>query len=185
MAFIAIDLGTSFIKGAILNLDTATIRHAHREPFPAALPGLPPLYKEVAPEAVLAAVDSLLAALIPCADAEGGLEGIVMCTQMHGLVLTTATGEPRSNLTTWQDQRVLEPHPSGRGTYFDALVARLTADQIRQLGNEVRPGPPIGPSSSVTARGSRSFRSSKGDGRVSRVLGFQIRDFIRTEPATR
>ncbi len=144
MAFIAIDLGTSFIKGAILNLDTATIRHAHREPFPAALPGLPPLYKEVAPEAVLAAVDSLLAALIPCADAEDGLEGIVMCTQMHGLVLTTTTGEPRSNLTTWQDQRVLEPHPSGRGTYFDALVARLTADQIRQLGNEVRPGPPIG-----------------------------------------
>ncbi len=144
MTFIAIDLGTSFIKGAVLNLDTATIRHTHREPFPAALPGLPPLYKEVDPDAVLAAVNSLLATLIPCADAEGGLEGIVMCTQMHGLVLTTATGEPRSNLTTWQDQRVLEPHPSGRGTYFDAMVARLNAGQIRQLGNELRPGLPVG-----------------------------------------
>ncbi len=144
MTFIAIDLGTSFIKGAVLNLDSATIRHIHREPFPAALPGLPPLYKEVAPDAVLAAVNSLLATLIPYADAEGGLDGIVMCTQMHGLVLTTSTGEPRSNLTTWQDQRVLEPHPSGCGTYFDAMVARLNADQIHQLGNELRPGLPVG-----------------------------------------
>jgi sugar (pentulose or hexulose) kinase len=152
MTFIAIDLGTSFIKGAVLDLDavgdatgiTAAIRHIHREPFPAALPGLPPLYREIAPEAVLAAVRALLARLIPAAEEDGArLNGIVMCTQMHGLVLTTATGEPRSNLTTWQDQRVLEPHPSGRGTYFDVLASRLTRDQIRQLGNELRPGLPV------------------------------------------
>lgn len=143
MTFIAIDLGTSFIKGAVLDLERASIRHIHREPFPAALPGLPPLYKEVAPDAVLTAVRSLLATLIPCAEDGGGLEGIVLCTQMHGLVLTTAEGEPRSNLSTWQDQRVLEPHPSGRGTYFDVLASRLTREQIRQLGNELRPGLPV------------------------------------------
>jgi sugar (pentulose or hexulose) kinase len=145
MTFIAIDLGTSFIKGAVLDLDAHKIGHIHREPFPAPLPGLPPLHKEIAPEAVIAAVSTLLTSLVAAAEQAGGrLEGIVMCTQMHGLVLTTATGEPRSNLTTWQDQRVLEPHPSGQGTYFDVLASRLTSEQVRQLGNELRPGLPVG-----------------------------------------
>jgi sugar (pentulose or hexulose) kinase len=145
MTHIAIDLGTSFIKGAVLDLDALRISHIHREPFPAALPDLPPLHKEVDPQHVLAAVRALLARLIPAAEENGGrLDGIVMCTQMHGLVLTTADGQPRSNLTTWQDQRVLEPHPSGRGSYFDVLAGRLTREQIRQLGNELRPGLPIG-----------------------------------------
>ena len=67
-----------------------------------------------------------------------------MCSQMHGLVLTTECGEARSNLTTWQDQRVLMPHPSGQGTYFDVMASRIEPDQVRQLGNELRPGQPVG-----------------------------------------
>ena len=141
MSFIGIDLGTSFIKGAVLNPDTLTVEHVHRVPFPDPLPGLPPLHREFDPNAVLAATRSLLAELLPLA---GLCEGIVMCSQMHGLVFTTARGEPASNLTTWQDQRVLEPHPSGRGTCFDVMAGRISAEQIRQLGNELRPGQPVG-----------------------------------------
>jgi sugar (pentulose or hexulose) kinase len=141
MPFIGIDLGTSFIKGAVLDLEARRISHIHREPFPAAISGLPPLYREIDPNQVLAATRNLLAALLPYAE---GCAGIVMCSQMHGLVLTTEHGEPRSTLTTWQDQRVLMPHPAGRGTYFDVMASRLSREQIRQLGNELRPGLPIG-----------------------------------------
>jgi sugar (pentulose or hexulose) kinase len=141
MSFIAIDLGTSFIKGAVLNPQTFTIEHVHRVPFPDPLPGLPALHREFDPHAVLAATRSLLAELSPLA---GVCEGIVMCSQMHGLVFTTERGELASNLTTWQDQRVLEPHPSGQGTYFDVMAKRISAEQIRQLGNELRPGQPLG-----------------------------------------
>ena len=67
-----------------------------------------------------------------------------MCSQMHGLVFTTERGEPRSTLTTWQDQRLLLPHPSGQGTYLDVMRQRLGPDEVRQLGNELRPGQPLG-----------------------------------------
>jgi len=141
MPFIGIDLGTSFIKGAVLDLDALRLRHIHRVPFPPSLPGLPPLHYEVDPREVLAAVRRLLSHLLPYAEP---CEGIVMCSQMHGLVLTTDCGEPRSALTTWQDQRVLEPHPCGKGTYFDMMMQQLTGEEVRQLGNEVRPGQPVG-----------------------------------------
>ncbi len=141
MALIAIDLGTSYIKGAVLDLDTLRIEHIHRVPFPPLLSSLPPLYREFDPGAILATVHDLLKKLIPLA---GHPDGLVMCSQMHGLVLTNQRGEPKSNLITWQDERILMPHPSGQGTYFDVMMRQVSAEERRQLGNELRPGLPIG-----------------------------------------
>lgn len=141
MSFVGIDIGTSFIKGAVLDADALSMSHIRRVPFPEPLSGLPPLYREFDPHAVLSAVDHLLADLLPHA---ANCEGLVMCSQMHGLVFTTERGEPRSNLTTWQDQRVLLPHPSGQGTYLDVMRQRLDPGKLQQLGNELRPGQPLG-----------------------------------------
>lgn len=141
MSLIGIDLGTSFIKAGILDLDTLQLKQVQRVPFPDPLPGCPPLHREFEPAAVITAVRGVLHEIAPYAQ---DCQGIVMCTQMHGVVFTTETGEPRSNLTTWQDQRVLMPHPSGDGTYLDVLKARLNPTDIQQLGNELRPGLPIG-----------------------------------------
>lgn len=141
MSFVGIDIGTSFIKGAVLNASALSISHIRRVAFPDPLPGLPPLYREYDPKAVLSTVQHLLGDLLVHA---ADCEGIVMCSQMHGLVFTTERGEPRSNLTTWQDQRVLLPHPSGQGTYFDVMRQRFSPDEFRQLGNELQPGQPLG-----------------------------------------
>ncbi len=141
MPFIGVDLGTSFIKGAVLDLDRLQLQHVHRSPFPRPLPGRPPLHREFDPLEIVAAARELLARLAPLA---GPVEGIVMCSQMHGLVLTTERGEPRSNVTTWQDQRVLEPADEDGTTWFDHLARQITAEEVRQLGNELRPGLPIG-----------------------------------------
>ncbi|MBN1642187.1 MAG: hypothetical protein JXA09_13210 [Anaerolineae bacterium] len=145
MAFVGLDIGTSFIKGAVLDTDALQVRHTRRIPFPDSLPGLPPLYREFDPGAVLAAVQGLLADLLPlAAESSGACAGVVTCSQMHGMVFATDVGEARSTLTTWQDQRVLLPHPSGEGTYLDVMRRRLDPDQVRQLGNELRPGHPLG-----------------------------------------
>lgn len=141
VSFIGIDLGTSFIKAGVLDLDTLQLKHVQRVPFPNPLPARQPLYREFDPAQVLSAVRAVLDAIAPDA---ADCQGIVMCTQMHGVIWTTETGEARSTLTTWQDQRVLETHPAGSGTYFDVLKARLSDEEIRQLGNELRPGLPVG-----------------------------------------
>jgi sugar (pentulose or hexulose) kinase len=141
MSFIGIDLGTTFIKGAVLDLDGFHLGNIRRVPFPAPLSGLPALFREYNPSEIMTAVRSLLTDLLLQAP---DCEGLVMCSQMHGLVLTTDTGEPRSTLTTWQDQRVRLPHPSGTGTYFEVMSQRITPEEKRLLGNELRPGQPLG-----------------------------------------
>jgi sugar (pentulose or hexulose) kinase len=141
MHFIAIDLGSSFIKGAVLDLDARSFAHVRRAPFPAPLAGLPALRYEVDPrrivDATRALIDELAGAAPECA-------GVVLCSQMHGLVLADARGEPISNAITWRDQRALEPHPSGEGTLVDHLARRVGAEDQLRLGNELRPGLPIG-----------------------------------------
>jgi sugar (pentulose or hexulose) kinase len=83
MAFIGIDIGTSFIKGAVLDLDGLHIQRVQRAPFPEPIPGLPPLVREFDPQQVMDAVHSLLESLIRDI---GECEGLVMCSQMHCMV---------------------------------------------------------------------------------------------------
>ncbi len=106
MSFIGIDLGTTFIKGAVLDLETRTLRHVMRRPFPAQVENAPPLACEFDPDEILSAVRALLDEIAPhCPDCEG----LVMCAQMHGMVLMNSRGEVKSNCVTWRDQRVVMP----------------------------------------------------------------------------
>lgn len=139
-SLIAIDLGTSSIKGAVVDADSLRLEHLQRVPFPEPLPGQPPLFCEIDPGRILSAVRDLLCALLPQAP---DCSGIMMCGQMGGLVLATDSGAPLSNYISWRDQRLLMRPASGGDTYFDLLVQRLSADDRRQLGNEVRPGLPL------------------------------------------
>ena len=142
MSLIGIDLGTSFIKAAVLDTGTLRPTHVERVPFPEPIAGLPATFREYDPSQVLTAVRALLERLAPFA---ADCQGIVWATQMHGLVLTDGAGHALSNVTTWLDQRVTLPHPSGRGSYFDELQSRLNDDERRQLGGtELRPGLPVG-----------------------------------------
>ncbi len=140
MTFIALDLGTTFIKGALLDLDHLRMSHIRRLPFPGALPGLAPLFHEVDPLLVVGTVRRLIEALLA---STGECAGIVFCTQMHGLVLCSEQGEPRSNMITWQDQRVLTVHPSGQGSYCERLKGLISAQEQQQLGNELQPSRPL------------------------------------------
>lgn len=140
MTYLAIDLGTSFLKGAVLDLDTHQHAHVRRQPFPAALPDRPTYFYEVDPAAIVDAATALIEELLPHAP---NCRGVVLCTQMHGLVLATPEGQARSNAITWQDQRVLTPHPSGDGTYFDQLKALISDDEVAELGRELQISRPL------------------------------------------
>jgi sugar (pentulose or hexulose) kinase len=172
VALIGIDLGTSFLKGAILNTETLRPEHVLREPFPEPLPGLPAVFREYDPLPILAAVKGLIARLAPLA---APCEGILFSTQMHGLILTDQQGRQQSNLLTWLDQRVTLPHPSGKGSYFDVLVSRLTADQLRELGGtELRPGLPAGSLFWMVENG----KFPNGKGPSGELMPVAIGDFV-------
>ncbi|HZC24217.1 MAG TPA: FGGY family carbohydrate kinase, partial [Candidatus Binatia bacterium] len=140
MSFLGIDLGTSFLKGAVLDVERRKLGQVIRKPFPEPISNSDPLRCEFDPEAILRAFRSLIDELAPSAP---HCEGIVMCAQMHGLVLMNQQRQAVSNCITWRDQRAMAPHPSGSGTYLDAILARVTRQDLRQLGNELEAARPI------------------------------------------
>lgn len=140
MRYLGLDLGSSFLKGAVLDLERLRLEQLERVPFPAALGGLAPGLREFDPLAVVTATRALLERLSSHAP---DAAGVVVCSQLHGLVFTRPDGQAISNLINWQDQRALQPFPGGDGTYFDEVNRRLTPDERRLLGNEARPGVPI------------------------------------------
>lgn len=137
---LGIDIGTTFIKGAVLDRADDSASHIQRLPAPPPLAGLPPTRHEVDPGAILSAVRELLRRLHRAAPDAAGL---VLCSQMHCLVLLDERGRPRSNVITWKDQRAREPAESGRGTYYDELNERVSPEERRQLGGELRIGVPV------------------------------------------
>jgi sugar (pentulose or hexulose) kinase len=140
MRVLGLDLGTSFIKGAVLDLDALTISHVERLPFPPPQKSSQPAFSEFDPLLIVANTRLLLASLLQKAP---DAASVVVCSQLHGLVLSDEKGRPLGNFINWQDERALLPMTGGGRTYFDEINSRLTAAERRAMGNEARPGVPL------------------------------------------
>ena len=139
MRVIGIDLGSSTIKGGVLNAATGSIEHEQRAAFPPALPSLPRGHFEVAPQDVLSVADAVLDALLgACPDAQA----VMLCSQMHGAILTDERGRALTNLMTWQDQRANAADASGV-PYVKALLNHIGAEWRCALGNDVWAARPV------------------------------------------
>ena len=132
MRFLGVDLGTTSFKGAVLDLSRASVAHVRRIPTPGPAPGLPAGHHELDPSAVLIAVRRMVGDLF--ADAPDAA-GLVLCGQMHCVVLTDPDGRPRSNILTWKDQRGAED--------IGELRSLVSPAEQQQIGGELRVGLPI------------------------------------------
>ena len=137
MQYLALDIGSSSIKGALLDLERLKIGQTVRRACPAATPGLPPRHFEIDPDAVTRVVQGILEELVDRGDAPAG---IVSCTQMAGTVLIDRRGTPLTDYLSWRDQRVLDDDPSTPGTWLDSLQVKLTDRQRAELGGELQTG---------------------------------------------
>lgn len=140
MKILALDIGTSFLKGAVLDLDAMTVGASKRKPLPPAIKGLPSRHVALEPAELVAACAELLAALVEDAPNAAGL---MVCSQMHGMVVTDDAGNALSSVITWQDQRALDPLPGCTESVYDSLLARLSTAQIDSSGNGLRAGRPL------------------------------------------
>lgn len=139
MSFIGLDLGSTSIKAALLDPAAGTISHLRSRPFPDPVPGQPALWFEIDPEPVIAHVRDLIAELVDLSSAP--IHGLLGCGQMGGVILVAPDGQQhRTNYLSWRDQRVLETHSNGSGTYFEELQRRTSEDNLTAIGRELRPG---------------------------------------------
>jgi len=137
MPYVGIDLGATFLKGALLDLETDTVSASMRVPFPDFEPGLLPGRREVRIDAILAAVDRLLSSLLDAA--QNRCDGILLCGQMHGTVLLDTGRGTLGNFISWQDSRCLAASDDAPAPFVH-LLSLLGPARVRETGNELRPG---------------------------------------------
>ncbi len=140
MTLIGIDIGSSFIKGGVLDLDELRIRDIVREPFPDPVTGLPSGYFEIDPLAVLDSVNLVLEKLLGLAT---NCEGVLFCGQMGGVMLADPR-EPMSHYLSWRDQRTVtrssQESAEDSLSCFESVGRRLGRDELASIGNELKAG---------------------------------------------
>jgi len=150
MKIAGLDIGSSSIKGAVLNLEHHQIEQVVRKPFPNPISGLPAGHFEIDPNRVFSLTQKLLEELLVQAP---DCQAIVPCGQMGGVVLADNKGNPMGNYVSWQDQRSLENDQTGT-TVYESTCQRLDGQTLGRLGYELKPG---------TAPAILSWMSNKGE----------------------
>jgi sugar (pentulose or hexulose) kinase len=140
MRYLGIDIGSSFIKGAVLDADAPCLSHIERADAPPRVSGLDPIFREIEPESVVQGARQVLERLHRHAP---DAAGVLMCSQLHGMVLCDDQGRAQTRFITWQDQRALMPLPDTGTCCFDEIESRITREERQQLGNERVPGVPL------------------------------------------
>jgi sugar (pentulose or hexulose) kinase len=137
MIALGIDIGSTSIKGAVLDLANSVVQTPISRPFPAPEQGLPTGYIEIDPRKVCAVVDELLSVLI-----EQSPEASVLCVsgQMGGLMLTDDQAIPLTNYISWRDQRSLAG-PNDADSIFSWVGQHWErAGCFADLGRELQAG---------------------------------------------
>ena len=151
MRCLGLDIGSSSIKGAVLDLEFGTVHSIVKEPFPDPLPGLPTGWYEIDPLEVASRTRRVIEQLLEIAP---DVNSAYFCGQMGGVVLVDAENRPVTNYLSWRDQRTLSPHPCGgdflqeiqrrigllRSFEGDTASAEAPCSFMTQLGNELKPG---------------------------------------------
>lgn len=137
MRCLGIDIGSSSIKGAILNLRSGQVERIVKEPFPDPIPGLRPGFHEVDASLVLSRTHSVIRQLLFDAPE---VRQIFFCGQMGGIILTDATLHPVTNYLSWRDQRSLQALDGSRTSLLEEIEQRLSPHLFADLGRELKPG---------------------------------------------
>ncbi|RLS54945.1 MAG: hypothetical protein DWH91_10635 [Planctomycetota bacterium] len=137
MQCLGIDIGSTSIKGAVLDLEQRTLGSPVSVPFPMPVSGLPGGWIEIDPFAVCAGVKTVLSELITRAPDACRL---LFSGQMGGLILMNDQAQPLTNYLSWRDQRTLIANESGRSLLDEIHAAWNQAELLESLGNELQPG---------------------------------------------
>ncbi len=106
MGYFALDIGSSFIKYALLDIESGRIRAKGRAAIPSSA-SYRETRHEIRAETIWDAVERLADKML---QNEKGLEGILLSTQMQGVILLNRDSEAVTPYVSWQDNRCMEWH---------------------------------------------------------------------------
>lgn len=136
--FIGIDIGASFVKGALLDLGKMKIRDIEKYPTPQSTIGATssPLRFEVEGKQYVEIARKIIKGYVQ----EYDIEGIVLSTQMHGMILVDSENAPLTSFIGWQDERLLELDTKTQRTWLEILRKKLERVDVTKTGITMRSG---------------------------------------------
>jgi len=140
--FIGIDIGASFIKGAVIDLEKLRVKNVTKYPAPTPTSPLSlsnnkanlrfEIHCDLYEKIVLKIIKELLLG-------EKKIEGIVFSTQMHGMVLVDTQCNQLTPFIGWQDERLLEKAQKNQ-TWLDLLNKKVKKVDLSKTGITFRSG---------------------------------------------
>ena len=133
MLFLAVDIGSSYIKSALLETSSMVITEVVKIPSPQRLPNANPYAYEV-DAAVL--YQTFEAVITPYLDRHKSISGLLLSTQMHGCVVST---EGSDIYISWQDTMCLTEDPGTGNRYLDQLRSLFPPEDYADSGIPIKP----------------------------------------------
>lgn len=134
MRAIGIDIGSSFVKAFLLDLETGRIVAQRAAPSPGVCAGLEEGLYEVPADAYVAAARENIDRWM---EEYSDVKGVVLSVQMHGFVYRH--DETSARYVSWQDRRCLKTVPGTEESYLDLLGARIKAEEMARAGVPLKP----------------------------------------------
>jgi xylulokinase len=134
--YLGIDVGGSFLKGAVLDTGSETVGPITRWTGPD-LKFSTNGGATIEPVELIDAVKRLISSLI---DEEKNYEGILITGQMHGFIMVDKEGRPQTEVVTWRDSlRESAGSPESSQILRELLGEKL----LSEVGSELREGIPL------------------------------------------
>lgn len=134
MRYIVIDVGSSFIKSAIIDLKEFTILADNRIKSPARQLDINPYAYEVAAHRYTLIVKRIIDNYLLSFD---DVEGVFLATQMHGFVYST--DHEQDLYISWQDQRCLDLSSSTNISFIEELKSIVPSKEMKSSGVYFKP----------------------------------------------
>lgn len=135
MVYIAIDIGSTYIKSSLLDPHSGEILARTRASVAQRIQQSSSLRFEVDMADMLEAVRGILSGYMT---SRSDVAGIVFSTQMHGFVYSEPD-EPQDKYISWQDARCLETDPQSGECVLDMLKRRISVEEMRPTGVYLKP----------------------------------------------
>ena len=134
MKYIGIDVGSSFLKAVLLDLENDRITDSRSFPSPKKIQGQDSLLFEIP---ALQISDSIKQLIDGYTSQYNDIEGVILSTQMHGFVYSVPGREDR--YISWQDMRCMGNMKDDMQTYIQWLEKEVPAQDMENNGVYIKP----------------------------------------------
>ena len=135
MVYIAIDIGSTYIKSSLLDPHTGEIMNRNRAAVNQKIRQENPLRFEVDMKEMLSSVQTILDGYT---STRNDIEGILLSTQQHGFIYTTPSCK-QDRYVSWQDSRCLEPIDESGETTLSLLQKEISVEDMQKTGVYLKP----------------------------------------------